>query len=668
MPGATEVSTLDHGAMVPLCAPHRQRGVPAVCAVLELTANPVYERCMRRRTAPASLQDLLGEFSAVENATLVEVAPAGRYAYELKYDGYRILAFKVGSDVRLQSRRGQDWTSEFSSIAREVERQLGEADVILDGEVVALDERGVPSFQRLQQRTPPLSYVAFDVLWVGGRDVRSQTIEQRRGLLDELLPSPESPIARSTAIEGDPAQLLDVACQNGFEGLVGKRVGSPYRPGRGLDWIKLKCQLRQEFAIVGYLPYTGERVGVVGSLLLALREDDEFVFAGKVGTGFDQATRAELGAQLEESRVSKPRARDIPRFDGLARFVELGAVAEVKFSEWTEGGHARHPSFVGLRPDKRPEECVRERPPASTSKPREAPTAARERTSVLGVPLSHAERVLTPLPITKLELARYYEAIAEWMLPHVVGRPLTLVRWAEGKVTDKGGVYLRHRRAWGPEVLARVRIREQKKLGEYLVVENAAGLVALAQMDILEIHSWNSTAEDVERPNRLVFDLDPAPDVPWPTVIRAAKDLRELLRSAKLESWLKTTGGKGLHLVVPLVAEHDWATCLAASRAIAEQFAEAEPALYTTRVSKQQRRGKILIDYLRNARGNTSVTAFSTRANAAATVSTPLSWAELGERLDNAQFTLGELPQRLATLRADPWRDYWRAQQRLLQR
>ena len=296
---------------------------------------------MRRHPATASLQKLLEEFGAVENATLVDAAPAGRYSYELKYDGYRILAFKVGSDVKLLSRRGQDWTTDFVEIARQVQRQFGEADVIVDGEVVALDERGVPSFQRLQQRTPPLSYVVFDVLWLGGRDVRSYPLERRRALFDELLPRPESPIARSTAIEGDATQLLEVACRNGFEGLVGKRVGSPYRPGRGLDWIKLKCQLRQEFAIAGYLPYTGDRVGVVGSLLLALREGDEFVFAGKVGTGFDQATRSELGAQLERERAGKARARGIPKFAGLARFVELGPVAEVKFSEWTEGGHAR---------------------------------------------------------------------------------------------------------------------------------------------------------------------------------------------------------------------------------------------------------------------------------------------------------------------------------------
>lgn len=630
---------------------------------------------MARRTgstgATPSLDELVKLFGAVENATLVESVPPGDYAYELKYDGYRILAFKVGNHVRLISRRGQDWTDEFAEVARAVHRTFPEADLILDGEVVALDERGVPSFQRLQHRRPPLSYVLFDILWHAGRDVRAEALERRRALLEELLPEPKPPLARSTAVQGSAHQLLELACSSGFEGLIGKRVGSAYRPGRGLDWIKLKCERRQEFAIVGYLPYTGTRVGVVGSLLLALRQGKNYVFAGKVGTGFDQSARAELGALLEARRASAPPALEVPRFGGLVRFVELGPVAEVKFSEWTEGGHARHPSFVGLRPDKRPEDCVREGvSSASPTNEQQKPVGKADNVTaaptVLGIRLSHANRPLSPLPLTKLELARYYEAVAEWMLPHVLGRPLTLLRWAEGKVTEKGGTYLRHTRAWGPQALARVRIAEQRKVGEYLVVEDAAGLVALAQMDILEIHGWNSTREDVERPNRLVFDLDPSPELPWRAVVHAARELRDLLRSVGLACWPKTTGGKGLHLVVPILAEYDWAACLAASRTIAERFAAARPSAYTTNVQKSARRGRILIDYLRNARGNTSVAAYSTRANENATVSTPLDWDEVEAELPSSRFTVTSVPQRLRELRSDPWRAYWESSQRLL--
>jgi bifunctional non-homologous end joining protein LigD len=621
-----------------------------------------------------SLEELIQRFAEVENATLVESPPGRDYAYELKYDGYRIIAFKLGSSVRLISRRRQDWTSEFSVVAAALEQQLAEHDLVLDGEVVALDERGVPSFQRLQHRKPPLAYVLFDVLWADGRDVRGEPLEARRALLDELLPKLEAPLARSTAVSGEPQQLLSVACRSGFEGLIGKRVGSPYRPGRGLDWIKLKCQLRQEFVIAGYLPFTGSQNGIVGSLVLALRERDTYVFAGKVGTGFDSATRSALGKMLEQRVVKTSRVPGVPRFGGLVRFVELGPVAEVRFSEWTDGGHARHPSFVGLRPDKRPEDCVRE---GTAPAPRSLATPAKTRAgalrkdagvSVLNISLSHPERVLDPLPLTKLELARYYEAVAEWMLPHVQGRPLTLLRWAEGKPTEKGGVYLRHTRAWGPSVLTRVRIVEQKKVGEYLVVEDSAGLVALAQMDILEIHGWNSTRDDVERPNRIVFDLDPGPHVKWSAVVRAANDLRALLDSVGLESWLKTSGGKGLHLVVPLVPEHDWPTCHAASRTIAEQFAASNPKAYTTNVQKDERGAKILIDYLRNARGNTSVAAYSTRAKPGATVSTPIHWDELSRRLDNAHFGVKTLPRRLASLRVDPWKGYFTSRQRLLSR
>lgn len=630
---------------------------------------------MARRTGSKagsrlSHDELLAAFGAVESATLVETPPAGDYSYELKYDGYRILAVKLGDDVRLVSRRGQDWTDEFAGVARAVQKSLPD-DVILDGEVVALDERGVPSFQRLQHRIKPHSYVLFDVLWHAGRDVRPEPLEARRAKLEELLAEPKPPLARSSAVQGSAPQLLELACSSGFEGLIGKRVGSPYRPGRGLDWIKLKCEHRQKFVIAGYLPYTGGRVGVVGSLLLALRRGQDYVFAGKVGTGFDQASRAALGELLEARRAPAPRAREVPKFGGLARFVELGLVAEVKFTEWTEGGHARHPSFLGLRPDKRPEDCVREgrlgSPPARPppDKASKAPDAAAA-SSVLGVPLSNAERRLTPLPLTKLELARYYEAIADWMLPHVLGRPLTLLRWADGQVTEKGGVYLHHKRAWGPAALARIRIVEQRKVGEYLVVEDAAGLVALAQMDILEIHSWNSTREDVEHPNRLVFDLDPSPELPWPVVVRAARELRALLDGVGLASWPKTTGGKGLHVVVPILPEYDWVACLAASRTIAERFAATTPSAYTTNVQKHARRGKILIDYLRNARGNTSVAAYSTRANENATVSTPLAWSELEPELLNSRFTVPSVRRRVRELSRDPWRDYWKTQQPLL--
>lgn len=304
-----------------------------------------------------ALSHLIAEYSKVENATLVDAPPSDDYAFELKYDGYRILAFKVEDEVRLISRRGQDWTHAFVDVARAVAALDGRS-LVLDGEVIAPDEHGVPSFQRLQNRQGPFSYVTFDVLSVDGTDLRGEPIEERRRVLARIVGGRELPLVVSTALPGKMDQLLTAACTAGFEGLVGKRMGSLYRPGRGLDWIKLKCQRRQEFAVVGYLPLTGSQRGIVGSLILALHRDGRFVFAGKVGTGFDQRTRSELGKMLEERHAEQPTATDVPRLGGLVRWAKPGVVAEIRFSEWTEGHHARHPSYLGLRPDKLPEDCV----------------------------------------------------------------------------------------------------------------------------------------------------------------------------------------------------------------------------------------------------------------------------------------------------------------------
>lgn len=284
--------------------------------------------------------------------------------------------------------------------------------------------------------------------------------------------------------------------------------------------------------------------------------------------------------------------------------------------------------------------------------------------SVEGVRISHPERALWPeLGLTKLDLCRYYEAIADWMLPHVVGRPLTLVRGEQG--VEGPTVFMRHSRVWGPWPLRRVKIREKTKLGEYLVIERAASLVALAQMDILEIHTWNTRAEHLEQPDRLVIDLDPGPEVKWPQVVAAAREVRAALRSVRLESWVKTTGGAGLHVGVPLLPERDWSEVLAFARAFAQALERGAPRHFTTAFAKQGREKKILLDYLRNNRTNTSVAAFSPRARPHAPVSVPIAWEELSPRLRPERFTLATVPRRLARLRADPWRGYWTSNQSL---
>ncbi len=618
------------------------------------------------------LDALVEQLGDVQTATLVEaVRQPGSFTYELKWDGYRMLAVKSGNAVRLVSRKRQDYTKEMAGVARDV-AALSTRELALDGEVCALDDRGVPSFQLLQnrlRRRASLVYFVFDLLWLDGKDLRGLPIEERRQLLERVVSGVDrkGSIVLSSASEGDPRAILALACERGLEGIVAKRKGSRYEAGRKPTWLKVKCRLRQELAIIGYLPLLETR-DAVGGLLLAVAEADGLVFAGKCGTGFDDQTRASLAKRLERDRIARPAAKNVPAFDGIARFVKPRLVAEVELTEWTPAGNIRHPSFKGLREDKRPEDCVREVPVAVAAPApvaRRAPTKSA-RIEVAGVSISHPERVLSPTGVTKLELARYYEAIGEHMLPHVQGRPLTLVRWAEGKHTEKGGTYLRHAKAWGPDVLRRVKVREKTKLGEYLVADTVAALVGLAQMDILEIHTWNSRADDVERPDRVVFDLDPAPGIAWKEVVRAAKDVRDRLAALGLQSWVKTTGGKGLHVLVPLVPEASWAECLAFTRAFAQMMVREEPQRFIDIVPKHVRAGKILVDYLRNNRTNTSVAAFSTRARPGAPVSVPVSWDELDADLRDDAWNLHTVLERVKARRwKDPWAAYFQASQRL---
>ena len=603
----------------------------------------------------------------VQTATLVRSIPNGSaFTYELKWDGYRIVAVKAGDAVRLVSRKAQDYGAEFPAVVHDI-ASLAADECAIDGEVCALDERGVPSFQLLQnrmRRKVPIAFFAFDLLWLDGEDLRGRPIEERRKLLAKVMKraAKTSTLVLSTATQGDWHAVLDLACTRGLEGIVAKQKGSTYEAGRRPTWLKVKCKLRQELAIVGYVPLL-ETQDVVGGLLLAVREKDgRFHYVGKVGTGLDDAMRARLARLLDADRSPTPTAVGAPKLHGLARWSTPKLVAEVELSEWTEGGHVRHPSFQGLRPDKRPEECVRE-VPADDAPGAGAANEEAGRVRVAGVSISHPDRVLDPTGLTKLELARYYEAVAERMLPHVAGRPLTLVRWAEGKKTEKGGLYLRHAKAWGPEVLRRVRIREKTKTGEYLVADTPAALVGLAQMGILEVHTWSSTADDVERPNRIVFDLDPAPDVKWREVARAAKLLRERLEALGLASFVKTTGGKGLHVVVPLDPDADWDETFAFTRAFARLVVREDPKRFVDTVPKSARSGKILVDYLRNNRGNTSVAAWSTRARPGAPVSLPIAWDDVMVDRSRRPFTWKDAVRMRDD--ADPWAAYWTTHQEL---
>lgn len=623
-------------------------------------------------------------------ATLVRSPPSGpQWLHEIKYDGYRIGALIRAGAVRLLSRTGKDWTAEFPEIAASV-RALGVADALIDGEVAAVLPDGRTSFQALQHARSggdrALVYFAFDLLRLDGTPLDTLPLETRKARLGALLRrgARDSRLRYSDHVEGNGAAFFDRACEMRLEGIISKQRHLPYRPGRHASWTKTKCTRRQEFVIGGFTDPEGSRMGL-GALLVGWYDGARLVFCGKVGTGFTHAAALELRRRLEALAQPAP-AFDPPPPRPIARkahWVAPALVCEVAFTEWTGDGMIRHPSFQGLREDKRPQDVRREEPapppapPARTAARRQAPvrhpaparsdrrtTAASTGTvDVAGIRITHPDRVVYPRPsLTKADLARYYERIADWVVPHVAGRPLTLVRCPEG--IDGGCFYMKHSKTWTPDALRHVRIREKTKTGDYLVADDIAGIVGLVQMGVLEIHTWNTLAGDVERPNRLVFDLDPGEGVEWPQVVRAARTVRKALESLDLESYPKTTGGRGLHVVVPLVPHAEWTDCLAFTRALSEALEQANPGAYTTRLPKRARIGRILIDYLRNNRANTSIAAFSTRARDGAPVSLPLTWEDLRPSLRPDRFTPETVPRRLARLQ-DPWKGYWASRQKL---
>jgi bifunctional non-homologous end joining protein LigD len=503
-------------------------------------------------------------------------------------------------------------------------------------------------------------------------------------VLERLLASGNGkpgPVRYSDHVAGDGPDFFTHACRLGLEGVVAKRRDAPYRGTRGADWLKIKCAKQQEVVIGGYTDPEGSRIGI-GALLVGVYEDGRLVYAGKVGTGFDQKTLRTLKKRLAPLEQKACPFATKPTGVGRPHWVKPELVAEVRFTEWTADRKMRHPSFQGLREDKPTTSVVRELPartaevvemPASSTGAaeglgRHSPAAASAKgpgeAVVAGVRLTHADRVLYPAQrTTKRDLALFYESIADWILPHLEDRPTALVRCPEG--VAKECFYQKHGGTWAPESLRRVKIREKTKAGEYLVVDSLPALIGLVQLGILEIHTWNSVVEHLERPDRVVFDLDPGPGVPWARVIEGARLIRDTLLALELENFVKTTGGKGLHVVVPLSSGPTWDESAAFARKLAESIARDDPRGYVSHMAKSARQGKIFIDYLRNVRGATSVAAYSTRAKPQAPVSVPLGWDELTPAITSDHYTIVNLPRRLAGLKTDPWAKYSKTRQKL---
>lgn len=605
-------------------------------------------------------------------ATAAKAPPTGpAWVHEIKVDGYRMLARVAKQQVRMVSRNAKDWTGDFPVLARALAR-LPVKSAWLDGEVVAFDAEGRTSFQALQKAlaaadSRELAYLAFDLLYLDGFDLRDVVLTERKRLLRELLDSAPAPIRYSEHFAAAGPAFLQNVADLGLEGMVSKRGDLPYRAGRGPAWQKVKCQRRQELVIGGFTDPEGSRHGF-GALLLGVHEPDgRLTYAGKVGTGFSAAALAELSRRLADlvQRASPfhnpPRGAEARR----AHWVRPVLVAEVSFTEWTDDGTLRHPSFHGLRADKPAAEVVRERalpmPAIETpSKPSPRPPGAAvrpgaDKNTVAGIALTNPDKLLFPeAGITKRQLALYYATAGEWMLPHVRDRPLTLLRCPTG--WDHECFYQKKAEDSVSAQISRVEIAgSDGGVSLYMMADSVPAIVALVQMGVLEMHPWGSRAPNLDLPDRIIFDLDPDDAVGWEDLKQAALIVKTLLENIGLAPFLKTTGGKGLHVVVPIEPGAGWEQVKGFTKAAAEFLERTFPDRFTSKLLKVSRRGKIFIDYLRNGEGATAVAAYSTRARANAPVSAPVAWGELARDLRFAHFNAVNMPKRLAKMKIDPW-------------
>jgi bifunctional non-homologous end joining protein LigD len=627
-------------------------------------------------------------------------APRGEgWVHELKLDGYRIQVRidKKGKDVKLYTRNGLDWTRRMTAVAEAASR-LPVTSALLDGEVVVLDENGGTSFAALQaafqDHAPhPMTYFAFDLLHLDGHDLRREPLLARKELLAKILPRESDATLRySEHFEQQGSDVFANACRLGAEGIVSKRTDAPYTSGRSASWIKIKCVRQQEFVVGGFtLP--GDKGDGLGALLLGYYEGGKLIYAGRTGTGFTHKSARELRQRLEKMKVPSPPYASVPA-EGRkgANWVRPGLVAEVAFATWTADKLVRQASFKGLREDKSAKEVVREQPvateevedqsgePAATPKNPAASHATSAKAAAKSQPapqreaaqpgpehasirLTHPGKIIDAASgLTKRQLADYYAAVTETMMPHLASRPLSLVRCPEG--VGHPCFFQKHIGQGLPEGIGSVKIRDKKggPPEDYVTLAAPEGLPGLAQMGVLEIHPWGSRNDALETPDMLIFDLDPDEAIAWETLTAAAQNVRRRLRKLGLESFVKTTGGKGLHVVAPIVPEHDWTVIKNFAHAFAAQIEKSDPDLYLIKMTKAARKGKIFLDYLRNERGATAVAPFSPRARPGVHVALPLSWTGLKTR---PACTVANFDEWKHRLKRDPWARMWELKQKL---
>jgi bifunctional non-homologous end joining protein LigD len=598
-------------------------------------------------------------------ATLVDEPPrdAANWIFEVKFDGYRMLARVEKGRIQLITRNGNDWTGKLKHLVTALE-SMDLPDGWYDGEIIMPGEKAPADFQALQgafdsARTANIVFYLFDLPYCAGYDLRKVPLEERREVLQRVLArKPHDKVRFSEVFDTPAEQLLQSACKLGLEGVIGKRRGSAYVTRRSSDWIKLKCGLRQEFVIGGYTEPRGSRTGI-GSLLLGVHDDDgKLRYAGNVGTGFDERTLRDLRARLEALGAERGPFQAGTQIPRNAHWVRPELVCEVAFGEWTRDGRIRHSVFHGLRSDKPPkaigvEEAVHEAPPDQPAKAARKETAAPLPASLR---ISNPDRVVDPQSgLTKIDLVRYYALVAPLMMPHLKGRPIALVRAPEGI---------------GAELFFQKHLDRYKMAGvvqldpaifpghqSMLEIVSAQGLLSAAQMNVIEFHTWNGVKTSIGKPDRMTFDIDPGEGVSWPQIQEAAALVRALLDELQLPVFLKTSGGKGLHLVVPLKKQFDWDTVKDFSQAIVQHLARTLPDRFVAKSGARNRVGRIFIDYLRNGYGATTVCAWSARARPGLGISVPVRWDELAKLKSGAHWTVGSVHQRLDQGN-EPWSDY----------